>query len=88
MPRLKLVEKRLVELAVVLKKLVVVALVPVAVVNVKFWRVVEALKRAWALTVSVSEAASPKVVESCTVRLPAIVVAPCEVEPARTRLFA
>ena len=34
-------EKRLVELAVVAKKLVVVALVPVAFLKVKFWRVVE-----------------------------------------------
>ncbi len=35
-------DQRLVELAVVAKKLVVVADVPVAVVKVKLWRVVEA----------------------------------------------
>ena len=31
--------------------------------------------------------ASPSVVWSWTVRLPAIVVSPCEVEPERTRLL-
>src|SRR3989344_9001803 len=44
-PKLKLLEKRLVEEAVVEKKLVVVAEVPVAVVKVKDWRVLEALAR-------------------------------------------
>ena len=39
--KLAAVEKRFVELAVVEKKLVVVALVPVAVLKVKFWSVVE-----------------------------------------------
>jgi hypothetical protein len=44
-PTLKSEEKRLVELAVVLKKLVVVAEVPVAFTKVKFWRVVEPVRR-------------------------------------------
>lgn len=38
-PKLKLVEKRFVELAVVAKKFVVVADVPVAFTKVKFWSV-------------------------------------------------
>ena len=41
LPPEPVVKKRLVEEAVVLKKLVVVALVPVALLKVKFWRVVE-----------------------------------------------
>lgn len=41
LPVLRDVENRLVELAVVEKKLVVVAEVPVAVLKVKFWMVVE-----------------------------------------------
>ena len=44
-PILPAVAKRLVELAVVEKKLVVVALVPVAFTKVKFWRVVEAVAK-------------------------------------------
>ena len=44
-PKLALVEKRLVDEAVVAKKLVVVAEVPVALTKVKFWRVEEALAR-------------------------------------------
>ena len=40
-PPLPIVKKRLVDDAVVEKKLVVVALVPVALMKVKFWRVLE-----------------------------------------------
>ena len=45
LPPLAVVKKRLVEDAVVEKKLVVVAEVPVALVKVKFWRVVELVRR-------------------------------------------
>src|SRR3989344_2459997 len=44
-PILPAVAKRLVELAVVEKKLVVVALVPVAFTKVKLWRVEEAVAK-------------------------------------------
>ena len=45
LPAFKTVAKRLVELAVVLKKLVVVAALPVALMKVKFWRVEEEYAR-------------------------------------------
>ena len=44
-PTVRREEKRLVEEAVVLKKLVVVALVPVAFTKLKFWRVEEAVAK-------------------------------------------
>ena len=83
----RLDENRLVELAVVLKKFVVVADVPVAVVNCNVWTVVEALASKPPVTVIRSLDASPRKVWSWTVRLPATVVSPCEVEPVRTRLL-
>lgn len=66
-PVVSAVENRLVDDAVVLKKLVVVALVPVAVLKVKAWRVVEPVTRK--LELMVDEAVekkplrSPRVVE-------------------------
>lgn len=75
-PMLPVVENRLVELAVVLKKLVVVALVPVALAKVKFCKVVEALARSCAVTVTRSEDESPRKVWSWTVKFPAMVVTP------------
>lgn len=64
-PTLPFVEKRLVEEAVVAKKLVVVAAEPVAFINVKFCRVVEPVC-----------SAVEKVVRPVTLRLPPIVASP------------
>ena len=63
-PRLALVEKRLVELAVVLKRLVLVAEVPVALTKVKFCKVEEALTKRLPVVVS------PAIVAELTERRP------------------
>ena len=64
-----------------------VALVPVADLKVRFWRVVEARARNWAVEVAWAVEESPRVVESWMVKFPAMVVAPWEVEPVRTKLL-
>ena len=70
LPPLAVVKKRLVELAVVEKKLVVVAEVPVALMKVKFWRVVEPVTRKSAsiveLAVERKPFKKPRVVEVAT----------------------
>ena len=76
LPAVRVVAKRLVDDAVVEKKLVVVAEVPVAVVHLRVWIVVEALASNPPVIVMRSEVESPRVVWSWTVRFPAMVVAP------------
>jgi len=93
LPTLRVVAERLVEEAVVAKKLVVVAEVPVAFTKVKFWRVVEEVTMrlvvvAWPAMVRPEEVVPPPMVEEAVTRRLERVVRPAVAVTVPVKLAA